>query len=48
MKKTRENRRRHWTASRTYAKKGVRVAFGATIASLVRLGWEHVRREHGW
>ncbi|NUS86112.1 MAG: hypothetical protein HOY75_26165 [Streptomyces sp.] len=50
MGRTAESRRRWRTAERKYpryAKKGLGIALGATISSLVKLGWEHVRREYG-
>ncbi|MES4902872.1 MULTISPECIES: hypothetical protein [unclassified Streptomyces] len=50
MRRKEEIRRSRRTAERKYAgyaKKGAGIAFGATISSLVKLGWEHVRREYG-
>ncbi|MDT0543080.1 MULTISPECIES: hypothetical protein [Streptomyces] len=50
MPRTGESTRRQRNSERKYsryAKKGLGIAFGATISSLVKLGWEHVRREYG-
>lgn len=47
---TRTTRQRRRTTGRTYArhvKKGLGIALGATLSSLVKLGWEHVLRHHG-
>ncbi|MET7937626.1 hypothetical protein [Streptomyces sp. NPDC005322] len=47
MDTTHKGRHRRWAAGRIYAKKGLGAAISATIASLIKLGWEYVRREHG-